>query len=145
MSDPEVVVRLLAAIDERERKARDAAGFGRGGDWSLAEEKPRAWGDPEPDPTLLAGGKPVARFNVEYGGSFNADHAEANDPDAVIRLCQSHRDIVAEWRKRKQMADQLLDGGFEESIRTAEGITAGLFAAVILLARGYGIEDGETT
>ena len=65
-------------------------------------------------------------------------------PDAVLRLCQAHRDIVAEWQRNKQIADQLQHEAPQgDAYLVAKGIVAGLWAAVTLVARGYGVEDGE--
>lgn len=61
----------------------------------------------------------------------------------VLRLCQAHRDIVDEWQKRKQMADQLASEGYAGAAEVGAAVVAGLWAAVTLLARGYGVEDGE--
>lgn len=146
MSDPEVVVRLLAAIDERERKARAATQ----GPWRHNPRKHwRKPGTTQFEEAVFSGPTGAEALCIAGTGETDdpqsmadAAHIAANGPDAVLRLCQSHRDIVAEWRKRKQMADQLRGEGHPDA-PVVEAITAGLFAAVILVARGYGIEDGE--
>lgn len=64
----------------------------------------------------------------------------------TLRLCRAHRDLIDEYRKRQQMSDQL---GFDEGSKDsdahllAQGIEAGLRAAVHLVARGLGVEDKE--
>lgn len=72
MTDPEVVVRLLAAIDERERKARAAGSL------------QAMWWQP--------GGRRNGRNTIR---EFLTDNA----PDSVLRLCQAHRDIVARFQR----------------------------------------------
>lgn len=114
MSDPDVVVRLLAAIDEREREYH-----------RCAEELREA-----------------ARAKVRLP---HAEFLRATVGD-VLRLCQSLRDIVAEWQRWQQIAHQLeVEEPGSDAQLSSTGIVAGLGAAVVVLARGYGIEDGETT
>lgn len=111
MSD--VVSRLLAAIDERERQHR-----------ALAE---------------------ALETVTSWGGKVDAAAYIRTTVREGLPLCQAHRDIVAEWAKRKQMADQLAAERYVgDAVIAAEAIVAALWAAVTLLARGYGVEDGET-
>lgn len=120
MSD--VVSRLLAAIDERERRYAERARDWREG---MSDDEERYW------------------------RRLNPDGPRVWEPPAEVveglRLCQAHRDIVAEWAKRKQMADQLAAERYVgDAVIAAEAIVAGLWAAVTLVARGYGVEGGET-
>jgi hypothetical protein len=142
VADPEVVVRLLAAIDEVERPELAARGdhemswelFGDDADMVRAQCHHCDWS--------LADRESV----VNQQADEHVRRCVSMPVSPVLRLCQAHRDIVAEWRKREQMADQLAAEGYVgDAVVAAEAIVAGLFASVILLARGYGIEDGETT
>ena len=153
MSD--VVSRLLAAIDERERLARAATS----GPWRYNPRK--EWHEPTalafppemrpPGEEFVGAGPLDATVGVAATGPTGhpqsmADAAfiAANDPQDGLRLCQAHRDIVDEWAKRKQMADQLAAERYVgDAVIAAEAIVAALWAAVTLLARGYGVEDGE--
>ncbi len=112
MSDPEVVVRLLAAIDEREREYH-----------RCAEELREA-----------------ARAKVRLP---HTEFLRATVGDG-LRLCQAHRDIVAEYERAAQEEIRRRDGdSIIEAQRHAIGRAQGLLAAVKILARGYGVEDGE--
>lgn len=112
VADPEVVVRLLAAIDERERE------YNR-----CAEELREA-----------------ARAKVRLP---HTEFLRATVSDG-LRLCQAHRDIVAEWQEAQTVADGL-STTLPDSVRQAAHRLAGrLFRCVLALARGYGVEDGET-
>lgn len=139
MSD--VVSRLLAAIDERERKARAAGSL------------QAMWWQP--------GGRRNGRNTIR---EFLTD----NDPDSVLRLCQAHRDIVAMFPVSAPHLDT--HGSFYgfESRDCGEHRTVGPHRAwcfdcsewcypgapcqrchgvsdvIKTLARGYGVEDGET-
>lgn len=114
MSDPEVVVRLLAAIDEREAKAAKAHDERCG---------------------LTLG---TITGNVD-------DECDCGIPADLRRLCQSHRDIVAAYQQQQQIADQLeFEQQDSDAHMTAVAIVLGLASAVTFLARGHGVEDGET-
>lgn len=105
MADLEVVVRLLAAIDERERE------YNR-----CAEELREA-----------------ARAKVRLP---HTEFLRATVGDG-LRLCQAHRDIVAEWRQAQDAADR------DESDISARIAAFAFMLTIELLARGYGVEDGE--
>lgn len=110
----DVVSRLLAAIDEREAKANRLVGE----DWFAVPEV--------------------------YLSEAYAQHAAMHGAKSVLRLCQAHRDIVDEWKRNKQIADQLQHEVPQgEAYLVAKGIVAGLWASVVLVACGYGVEDGE--
>lgn len=132
MSDPEVVVRLLAAIDEREATAREATRWSAP-EWSTASSAVLDLGVDDLDSLIPVPASPISH------------HMEANDPASVLRLCQSHRDIVAMYQQQKQIAEQLeFEQRDSDAHMTAVAIVLGLASAVTLLARGYGIEE-ETT
>lgn len=112
MSDPEVVVRLLAAIDEVERLALEAAPHRMQLVWSRR-----------------AGNARTKAFLDAVA-----------DPESVLRLCQAHRDIVAAWRRAKAELDEGVRPMFRDIALATE---RALWNVLILLARGYGVEDGE--
>lgn len=171
MSD--VVSRLLAAIDERERRYNERARDWREGMsddelhqhrshpaylYATTEGQRKAWDDADTPPEgdgwelniTTVDMDAFTRFDYHeerYWRRLNPDGPDAWEPsDEVaegLRLCQSHRDIVAEWQKRKQMADQLASEGYAGAAAVGAAVVAGLWAAVTLLARGYGVEDGE--
>lgn len=153
MSADELVVRLQATLDEIERLAKAATP----GPWRYNPRK--EWHEPtalafppemRPRGEEFVGAGPLDA-TVGVAATGPADHPQsmadaafiaANDPADVLRLVQSHRDLIDEWQKRKQMADQLaFDEDDGEALATAVGITAGLWAAVTLVARGYGLEE----
>lgn len=110
VSGDDLVVRLLGAIDERERWHKRAA------EQLRTEACLRT---PAPDGDCV-------QAMVEDG----------------LWLIQAHRDLIAEWRKQAQIRDQLaVEAKGSEEHLTAVGITAGLWAAVTLVARGYGLEE----
>jgi len=130
MSD--VVSRLLAKLDEVEQCATAAGhGFGHLGLGSLLN---------------LNAGWTKLDLADNVRPNYDQRFVRMIDPDAVLRLCQAHRDLVAEWQKRKQMAD-LLDADPEtkagEAHILALGIASGLFAAVTVVAAGYGIQEED--
>ncbi len=110
MSDPEVVVRLLAAIDEAEQDANDAHVFG----CSSA--------DPCYEPPYEAA--------PDYS---RCDCRQA----AVLRLCQSHRDIVNRY------TGALFTQSCHPEYEANNGYVEAMAAVVGALARGYGVEDGK--
>ena len=126
----DLVSRLLAAIREREVAATDSKVARNADEWVLADQPTPAWGDQSPDPVVLAGGKPIARLDDEYGGSFHAEHAVLNDPRSVLRLCQAHRKLVDEYLKWRGNCGTNRDLGY----------FAGLDLAVRALAEGYGVD-----
>lgn len=71
----DVVSRLLAKLDEVEEFARDAM--------------QRRWLTQDNYIEDENGGE-VARFNLKR----DAQHAGLNEPQAVLRLCQAHREII---------------------------------------------------
>lgn len=125
MSADELVVRLQATLDEKERLAQ--AAVDREAFWALASEWP---------------GKPVA------------DHVLANTPKDVLRLVQAHRDILDKLARTKRLLDeanervlqQVMDGTVStrqeqrdfDSLHVEEAVLA---EVVEDLARGYGLED----
>lgn len=96
-SEPDLASWLLEQIAEDERLAQESIDMrGGSGEWSIAEERRVRWGDPSPNPEILAGGKPIAEFNNEYGGPFHAWHAERWDPVRVLAECDAKRQIIDE-------------------------------------------------
>lgn len=117
MSVDELVVRLQATLDEIEQLAEpELDGRCQDGSWHTKHcgYRQQEWQEP----------------------------CECDVPDTILRLVQSHRDVIDEWQKQAQIRDQLADEakGSDEHLTTV-GITAGLWAAVTLLARGYGLEE----
>jgi hypothetical protein len=98
MATHDLAAWLLERIGEDERRARGL----RGPTWSIAASPPRAWGDDEVDTELLAGGKPIARFNDEYGGYLNALHVEHWDPARALAECEAKRSII--WARHGALA-----------------------------------------
>jgi hypothetical protein len=82
---------LRARYADDRRTAEDAA---LRGDtvWRVCENSKTLWGSEEPDVEVLAGGKPVMRFNGEYNGPLVAAHVILHSPAAVIA------DIAAKLR-----------------------------------------------
>ena len=133
MSD--VVSRLLAAIDERQRKAEAAARL----QWDSEE----GWGR---DGHTL----------IPHIGVIHEDqpfeHILANDPPSVLRLCQAHRDIVA-LHKITVTSSESFDPMAERRVtdHDVECEVCGWCSddpkeaceTLLALARGYGVEDGE--
>lgn len=98
----------------------------------------------------------------------SAINMQANDPAAVLRLCQSHRDIVAMFPVSEPHLDthgsfygfQARDCGEHRTVGPHRAWCFdcsewcypnascrrchGVHEVIIALARGYGIEDGET-
>lgn len=126
----DLVSRLLAAIQEREDVANEAGELALGGEWFSVVNAGSGAGGVESLKVVVAAGSPV---------EFNR-HIAVNDPSSVLRLCQSHRDIVARYehaRKRSQTAPEP-----ERLLWHTRAIA--LIDVMDLVARGYGIEDGET-
>lgn len=111
MSD--LIPRLLAAIDEREAKARTATpGPWRWGNWDTeygTVEQERRTLECAPSrgafPAVVERDTESARvlpdledpLEYTYDGERwdeNAAHIVANDPTAVLRMCQAHRKLV---------------------------------------------------
>ena len=108
--------RVLAAIEETEQIAREAATVGRADEWGVAESRAAPWGV-EPRPAeILAGGKPILQFNDEYGGSLAADHIARQDPAATLIRCEADRCTV-ERHSRVGQADWMDMGGSQAMIR----------------------------
>lgn len=118
---------LIAAIAVREQLARDASVHGdtwhtsRDGDVHAADE------------TLIAEGP--------YGGGMvEGSHIAAHDPKDTLRRCRADRDLVVEWQKQAQIADQLnVEAPGGEEFMVAQAIAAGLWAGLALVAGGYGL------
>lgn len=137
MSDPEVVVRLLAAIDERERWAKQL----RRERWfAVLDDTVGGW-------AVANVNKPVSEHDhrkreVSVGDFLSdnyAHHIAAHGPLDVLRLCQSHRDIVA----RFQRAWDRRNTGTPEEVVFRQTYTIAMIDVLADLARGYGVEDGE--
>ena len=173
MSD--VVSRLLAAIDEKERGYLERARDWREGmsddelhqrcahpayEYATTEGQRKAWDDADTPPegdgwelnATTADPDAFERFDYHeerHWRRLNPDGPQVWTPPAEVteglRLCQAHRDIVAEWQKQRQMGRQIEreEGLGSDTHFTSVGVVAGLWAAVTLLARGYGVEDGE--
>lgn len=114
MSD--VVSRLLAAIDERAAKARDEGHYDpdEGGYYACPATRSEPLGD------------------LPFGEDA-CDCGLAERRADTLRLCQAHRDIVAEWQKWRGQC----------STERQLGYFGGLDLTIRLVARGYGVEDGE--
>jgi Family of unknown function (DUF6221) len=92
---------LLARIAEDEAMARHAAL--RDPAWSIAEPSPALWGDDPRDSVVLAGGKPIASCNPEYGGGLVAEHIAHWDPERVIAECEAKRRVVEQFSLTRTM------------------------------------------
>lgn len=96
MTDEALVARLLAAIKETERDARDAVH--RDGDWSIAEQRAVPWGV-ESDPVeILDGGKPIIEFSTDYGCGLAAEHVVRQSPAATLRRCEADKRV---WQRHE--------------------------------------------
>lgn len=129
----DLVSRLLAAIDERDTKARAAIAHAGGGTWYVSV---KGDGDVRVEDT----GSCVALG--PYGGGLydEGPHMVANDPDSVLRLCQAHRDIVARYEHARERSTTAPEA--ERILWHTRAIA--LIDVMDALARGYGVEDGET-
>lgn len=124
MADPDLVVRLLAAIDEVEKLATGASHHHFAAMWA----------------------RRTGRQNL------HAYLAQVAEPAAVLRLCQALRDIVAMYTAYEE-ATRRFNEKLDMDCRPAEHevqanrvdveIYSQLSAVVRVLARGYGVEDGE--
>ena len=141
MSAEDLVVRLQATLDEVEKPALDDVinGYVR---WTVDPTVPTVF------PVIVA--ECLACEWSTRGPESDVDsrvveHVRQCQPNPVLRLVQSHRDLIAEWRQQAQIRDLLDEPDQKQSdaYLTAVGITAGLWAAVTIVARGYGIEDSE--
>lgn len=101
MTDPEVVVRLLAAIDKVERPELEARGdhelrwtMGETADTWRVECHHCDWSAEGPERVINPAGDQHARECVSMPTSD------------VLRLCQSHRDIVERYRRAKRLLDE---------------------------------------
>lgn len=90
------VQRVLATIDVTERDARPAAW--KDAHWAVAEQPAAKWGEEEPDPVVLADGKPIIRLNTEYAGHLAVDHVVRQAPAATLRRCAADRRVVERHR-----------------------------------------------
>lgn len=123
----ELVSRLLSAIERLEQCAT-AAGHGFG-HLPLSHELNAGW-------TQLD-------LTDNVRPTYDQNFARAFAPDSVLRLCRAHRKLVDEWRKQQTIRDVLADDpdATDDAYLTAAGITAGLWAAVTLVAEGYGLRE----
>lgn len=122
MSD--LVSRVLSAITERERIAREALGES----WDHAADEARpgdgVW---HVDGGFVGASQPKSTIAAMTLSDGHARHVAANDPQSVLLLCQAHRDIVSQYR------EMIADGDVH-----ARSWADDMLAAV---ARGLGIED----
>ena len=138
MSD--VVSRLLAAIDEVEKRARaaiDSCGrVGGAGDWHATRMGTATVG------SMTHEVWSAARTPVAYGVRPSvAAFMEGSDPESVLRLCQAHRDIVAMYQEAKAQPVVRGGGGLDHASAMGRLTTLGL--VVQALAVGHGVEDGN--
>lgn len=113
--------RLLAAIKRVENAATEAGG--------------ESW-DYNGSQILRHGGR-----DRLYVHPTIANHIYLNDPAAVLRLCQAHREIVTAYLTAQgQVAKLMADRAHGQDVIEAQGVANGLDLAVQSLAHGYGIE-----
>lgn len=127
MSD--VASRLLAAIDERVRKAEAC----------IAEVGSDRVGDEYADGSGTAERDDFPSYPWGSADAELAFMAEPGHPASVLRLCEAHGEIVARYehaRKRSQTAPE------PERILWHTR-TIALIDVMDALVRGYGVEDGE--
>lgn len=141
MPADELVVRLQATLDEIERLAKAATP----GPWRYNPRK--EWHEPTalafppelrpPGEEFVGAGPLDATVGVAATGP--TDHPQsmadaafiaANDPQSVLRLVRSHRDILDEWCKWRGSC----------TTERQLGYFAALGLSVRALARGYGLE-----
>jgi hypothetical protein len=92
------IVEFLQARYAEEKQAAEDARISdrRGPDWCIAEQPPARWGVEPPDAEILAGGKPIMRFNNEYGGDLAVDHVLRHGPRQVLADIDAKLRIVNE-------------------------------------------------
>lgn len=144
MSD--LVSGLLAKLDGLERLARSATAgpwrYNPGKEWHqpTALAFPPGW---RPCGEEFVGAGPLDA-TVGVAATGPADHPQsmadaafiaANGPDAVLRLCRAHRDIIDEWRQAQAAADA-------DPVDVSARIGAFSFMiALRVLARGLGVRE----
>lgn len=94
---------LMQRIAEDEADARDASH--RDAEWTAVDPSPAGWGADERDAELLGGGKPLGRFDPEYGGMLVAEHVARWSPARVLAECAAKRRIVELHRGQKALWD----------------------------------------
>lgn len=130
-SPDDLVVRLQAALDEKEATAREAAKYSAD-EWTTASSAVLDLGIPDLDGLIPLPASPIGH------------HMESNDPRAVLRLCQAHRDDLDAYVAAQARVDRFPDDDrtrFRQAYLMARGYALGLRKSVELLARGYGLED----
>jgi len=83
----DLIPRLLAAIDEREAKARAAAEETEA-DWVIDPD------DPHSNAIIGGSTRDIVVYDEGRPMVGEAAHIAANDPASVLRMCQAHRKIV---------------------------------------------------
>jgi hypothetical protein len=122
----DLTTRLLAAIEETERDAKDMP-YDRPGQWWV-EKTPKklAWGESSRIYIESSGGT-IAEVDDE--AALAADHLARQDPNRVLRRCAADRKIVAEAR------------GLSDGVLKDDPVAALGDLVLALLADGYGITE----
>jgi hypothetical protein len=117
----DMVTKLLAKIEEAEQLAQAAF-----------DEIETALKEPEDERALV------------YPGQFAAwfEHADANRPSVVLRLCQAHRQIISEYQRLNVEWDAARVTPPDVAVFVALGTQVRTLMAVIKsLAEGYCIKE----
>lgn len=143
MSD--LVTKLLAAIEDVERIAREATpGPWRVDNATYPEGIHNDYGD-----CPVAGGRWGDEASV-FDQPSDAHHIALHDPASVLRMCSAHREIVEHAQSDLDLVDDdgqvITDGEVHidrDNYETVEEAAAVWYLALTLLARAYGIEEGS--
>lgn len=99
----DIIEFLTEQYDEERRRAEDASA--RDSSWSVAEQAPRRWGEEGSPAQILAGGKPIITFGIEYGAALAVDHVVAHDPTRVLADIAAKRALLAIWQRADAATD----------------------------------------
>ncbi len=88
---------LTARLNVEQQLAEDAAV--RAAQWNTAEPSPSAWGDEERPAQILADGKPIITFGIEYGAPLAVDHVAYWDPARVLAEIAAKRRVLARHQR----------------------------------------------
>ncbi len=121
MSADDLVVRLQATLNETEAIAREAAKYSAD-EWTTASSAVLDLGIPDLDGLIPLPASPIGH------------HMERNDPRAILRLVQSHRDILNLYSGAQftQSCHPEYEGN--------NGYVKAMEQTIAALARGYGLE-----
>lgn len=104
----DLVAFIEARLAEDEQLARDASFKSAG--WQFAEQRPQPWGQDELPAQILASGKPIMTFAIEYGAPLAVDHVLRWDPARVLAEITAKRKRLALYLEAKETLTAVLAG-----------------------------------